>query len=73
MSEDMIKQLIQKGVIGYLNVTDDGKIALELFIGNDRLNFGQLNEIQEGMNKISNVLIDYFNNLGGEDDNESGD
>ncbi len=68
MNEEVMKQLIEMGVIGYLGVTDDGKIALELFIPKDSLNFEQLYKIQEATDTISDILIDYFNNLG-EDDN----
>ena len=63
MNEEIIKQLIDAGIVGVLGVTEDGRVQLELFIEENKMSFGELQQIQEGMNLVSDVLVDFFNRI----------
>lgn len=59
MDEKIMKELIEQGVLGMLMLSDEGKISLQMMFGDD-FTFGELQEIQEGVDKIAKVVIDYL-------------
>ena len=59
MDNESIKELIQIGILGFLQLSEDDNISMQLLFGED-MSDEEKKQVQEGTNILANAIISYL-------------
>ena len=59
MDNESIKELIQMGILGFFQLSEDNNISMQLLFGED-MNDQEKEQIQKGTDILANAIINYL-------------